>query len=217
MITQEDNWTERSFNCYTLKCNPNLNPGLLCLVVLCSILFLSSGFDFSTQLNMPSSSSLLRIWPIKQLKAASLFLVFLVLMSFSLPCQAQRNERESIRQKLALGSFYDDEPVIHTSCSKNGPSSRWVWDVLWVGCRFDLRSFWRPMTAFSLWGAKFRSTWQTSIFFFFFFFFLLWLDQIRDETLQIWEADYQIRRAICSLLYMIKNPQMDRWNGIMRN
>lgn len=41
--------------------------------------------------------------------------------------QAQRNERESIRQKLALGSFYDDEPVIYTSCSKNGPSSRWVW------------------------------------------------------------------------------------------
>ncbi|XP_028283641.1 schwannomin-interacting protein 1-like isoform X2 [Parambassis ranga] len=38
--------------------------------------------------------------------------------------QAQRNERESIRQKLALGSFYDDEPVIYTSCSKNGPSSR---------------------------------------------------------------------------------------------
>ncbi|XP_070829967.1 schwannomin-interacting protein 1-like isoform X2 [Chaetodon trifascialis] len=37
---------------------------------------------------------------------------------------AQRNERESIRQKLALGSFYDDEPVIYTSCSKNGPSSR---------------------------------------------------------------------------------------------
>lgn len=41
--------------------------------------------------------------------------------------QAQRNERESIRQKLALGSFYDDEPVIYTSCSKNGPSSRCVW------------------------------------------------------------------------------------------
>ncbi|KAG7523716.1 hypothetical protein JOB18_002223 [Solea senegalensis] len=38
--------------------------------------------------------------------------------------QAQRNERECIRQKLALGSFYDDEPVIYTSCSKNGPSSR---------------------------------------------------------------------------------------------
>uniref|UniRef100_A0A7N8XNA4 Uncharacterized LOC113134636 n=1 Tax=Mastacembelus armatus TaxID=205130 RepID=A0A7N8XNA4_9TELE len=37
--------------------------------------------------------------------------------------QAQRNERESIRQKLALGSFYDDEPVIYTSCSKNGLSS----------------------------------------------------------------------------------------------
>ncbi|KAM4552725.1 schwannomin-interacting protein 1 [Odontesthes bonariensis] len=38
--------------------------------------------------------------------------------------QAQRNERESIRQKLALGSYYDDEPVIYTSCSKNSPSSR---------------------------------------------------------------------------------------------
>ncbi|CAL8344452.1 unnamed protein product [Merluccius merluccius] len=38
--------------------------------------------------------------------------------------QAQRNERECIRQKLALGSFYDDEPVIYTSCSKNGQSSR---------------------------------------------------------------------------------------------
>ncbi|XP_061776055.1 schwannomin-interacting protein 1 isoform X5 [Nerophis ophidion] len=37
--------------------------------------------------------------------------------------QAQRNERESIRQKLALGSFYDDEPVIFTSCSKNDSSS----------------------------------------------------------------------------------------------
>lgn len=43
---------------------------------------------------------------------------------FLCSCQAQRNERESIRQKLALGSFYDDEPVIYTSCSKNGPSSR---------------------------------------------------------------------------------------------
>ncbi|XP_012731957.1 schwannomin-interacting protein 1 isoform X2 [Fundulus heteroclitus] len=38
--------------------------------------------------------------------------------------QAQRNERESIRQKLALGSFYDDEPVIYTSCSKSTPSFR---------------------------------------------------------------------------------------------
>ncbi|XP_075877442.1 schwannomin-interacting protein 1-like isoform X1 [Nelusetta ayraudi] len=37
---------------------------------------------------------------------------------------AQRNERECIRQKLALGSFYDDEPVIYTSRSTNGPSSR---------------------------------------------------------------------------------------------
>lgn len=33
--------------------------------------------------------------------------------------QAQRNERESIRQKLALGSFYDDGPVIFTGCSKS--------------------------------------------------------------------------------------------------
>ncbi|XP_067109761.1 schwannomin-interacting protein 1-like [Osmerus mordax] len=38
--------------------------------------------------------------------------------------QAQRNDRESIRQKLALGGFYDDEPVIYTSCSKNSLSSR---------------------------------------------------------------------------------------------
>ncbi|XP_048095017.1 schwannomin-interacting protein 1-like isoform X2 [Alosa alosa] len=38
--------------------------------------------------------------------------------------QAQRNERESIRQKLALGSFYDDGPVIYTGCTKNSPSSR---------------------------------------------------------------------------------------------
>ncbi|XP_059914477.1 schwannomin-interacting protein 1 isoform X3 [Gadus macrocephalus] len=36
--------------------------------------------------------------------------------------QAQRNERECIRQKLALGSFYDDEPVIYPS--KNAQSSR---------------------------------------------------------------------------------------------
>ncbi|XP_041967974.1 schwannomin-interacting protein 1-like isoform X2 [Alosa sapidissima] len=38
--------------------------------------------------------------------------------------QAQRNERESIRQKLALGSFYDDGPVIYTGSTKNSPSSR---------------------------------------------------------------------------------------------
>lgn len=52
-----------------------------------------------------------------------------ILCAFTFLClwQAQRNERESIRQKLALGSFYDDEPVIYTSCSKNGPSSRCVW------------------------------------------------------------------------------------------
>uniref|UniRef100_A0A665TPR6 Zgc:153615 n=1 Tax=Echeneis naucrates TaxID=173247 RepID=A0A665TPR6_ECHNA len=44
--------------------------------------------------------------------------------SFYHPSNQKTNERESIRQKLALGSFYDDEPVIYTSCSKNGPSSR---------------------------------------------------------------------------------------------
>ncbi|XP_059358309.1 schwannomin-interacting protein 1-like isoform X2 [Carassius carassius] len=38
--------------------------------------------------------------------------------------QAQRNERESIRQKLALGSFYDDGLVTFTGCSKNCLSSR---------------------------------------------------------------------------------------------
>ncbi|XP_031415247.1 schwannomin-interacting protein 1-like [Clupea harengus] len=38
--------------------------------------------------------------------------------------QAQRNERESIRQKLALGSFYDDGPVIYTGFSKTSLSSR---------------------------------------------------------------------------------------------
>ncbi|XP_062409779.1 schwannomin-interacting protein 1-like [Sardina pilchardus] len=38
--------------------------------------------------------------------------------------QAQRNERESIRQKLALGSFYDDGPIIYTGCTKSSPSSR---------------------------------------------------------------------------------------------
>lgn len=43
--------------------------------------------------------------------------------------QAQKNERESIRQKLALGSFFDDGPGIYTSCSKSGKpslSSRWA-------------------------------------------------------------------------------------------
>ncbi|KAI4903668.1 hypothetical protein NFI96_015005 [Prochilodus magdalenae] len=35
-------------------------------------------------------------------------------------CLAQRNERESIRQKLALGSFYDDGPAFFTGCSKGG-------------------------------------------------------------------------------------------------
>lgn len=37
--------------------------------------------------------------------------------------QAQKNERESIRQKLALGSFFDDGPGIYTSCSKSGKPS----------------------------------------------------------------------------------------------
>ncbi|XP_035242321.1 schwannomin-interacting protein 1 isoform X2 [Anguilla anguilla] len=36
---------------------------------------------------------------------------------------AQKNERESIRQKLALGSFFDDGPAIYTSCSKSGKPS----------------------------------------------------------------------------------------------
>lgn len=39
------------------------------------------------------------------------------------PPQAQKNERESIRQKLALGSFFDDGPGIYTSCSKSGKPS----------------------------------------------------------------------------------------------
>uniref|UniRef100_A0A3P9AP79 Schwannomin interacting protein 1 C-terminal domain-containing protein n=1 Tax=Esox lucius TaxID=8010 RepID=A0A3P9AP79_ESOLU len=38
-------------------------------------------------------------------------------------CGAQKNERESIRQKLALGSFFDDGPGIYTSCSKSGKPS----------------------------------------------------------------------------------------------
>ncbi|XP_072474720.1 schwannomin-interacting protein 1 isoform X3 [Notamacropus eugenii] len=38
-------------------------------------------------------------------------------------CKAQKNERESIRQKLALGSFFDDGPGIYTSCSKSGKPS----------------------------------------------------------------------------------------------
>uniref|UniRef100_A0A8C5PNH8 Schwannomin interacting protein 1 n=1 Tax=Leptobrachium leishanense TaxID=445787 RepID=A0A8C5PNH8_9ANUR len=36
---------------------------------------------------------------------------------------AQKNERESIRQKLALGSFFDDGPGLYTSCSKSGKPS----------------------------------------------------------------------------------------------
>lgn len=41
----------------------------------------------------------------------------------TLPFQAQKNERESIRQKLALGSFFDDGPGLYTSCSKSGKPS----------------------------------------------------------------------------------------------
>ncbi|XP_040284098.1 schwannomin-interacting protein 1 isoform X6 [Bufo bufo] len=37
--------------------------------------------------------------------------------------KAQKNERESIRQKLALGSFFDDGPGLYTSCSKSGKPS----------------------------------------------------------------------------------------------
>uniref|UniRef100_A0A671LK14 Schwannomin-interacting protein 1-like n=1 Tax=Sinocyclocheilus anshuiensis TaxID=1608454 RepID=A0A671LK14_9TELE len=37
--------------------------------------------------------------------------------------RAQKNERESIRQKLALGSFFDDGPGIYSSCSKSGKPS----------------------------------------------------------------------------------------------
>lgn len=44
-------------------------------------------------------------------------------LSLILPLQAQKNERESIRQKLALGSFFDDGPGIYTSCSKSGKPS----------------------------------------------------------------------------------------------
>ncbi|XP_057207511.1 schwannomin-interacting protein 1 isoform X2 [Triplophysa rosa] len=36
---------------------------------------------------------------------------------------AQKNERESIRQKLALGTFFDDGPAVYTSCSKSGKPS----------------------------------------------------------------------------------------------
>uniref|UniRef100_I3MN87 Schwannomin interacting protein 1 n=1 Tax=Ictidomys tridecemlineatus TaxID=43179 RepID=I3MN87_ICTTR len=36
---------------------------------------------------------------------------------------AQKNERESIRQKLALGSCFDDGPGIYTSCSRSGKPS----------------------------------------------------------------------------------------------
>lgn len=53
---------------------------------------------------------------------------------FYLFLQAQKNERESIRQKLALGSFFDDGPGIYTSCSKSGKpslSSRWALRQSW--------------------------------------------------------------------------------------
>ncbi|XP_036409873.1 schwannomin-interacting protein 1-like isoform X2 [Megalops cyprinoides] len=33
--------------------------------------------------------------------------------------QAQKNERECIRQKLALGSFFDEDPDLYTNCGKN--------------------------------------------------------------------------------------------------
>ncbi|KAI3353724.1 hypothetical protein L3Q82_004959 [Scortum barcoo] len=47
-----------------------------------------------------------------------------VLQCFSRRAEkAQKNERESIRQKLALGSFFDDGPGIYTSCSKSGKPS----------------------------------------------------------------------------------------------
>ncbi|XP_071608897.1 schwannomin-interacting protein 1 isoform X2 [Heliangelus exortis] len=36
---------------------------------------------------------------------------------------AQKNERESIRQKLALGSFFDDGPGLYSTCSKSGKPS----------------------------------------------------------------------------------------------
>ncbi|XP_054031571.1 schwannomin-interacting protein 1 isoform X1 [Dryobates pubescens] len=39
------------------------------------------------------------------------------------PASAQKNERESIRQKLALGSFFDDGPGLYSSCSKSGKPS----------------------------------------------------------------------------------------------
>uniref|UniRef100_A0A9L0JS34 Schwannomin interacting protein 1 n=1 Tax=Equus asinus TaxID=9793 RepID=A0A9L0JS34_EQUAS len=47
--------------------------------------------------------------------------------------QAQKNERESIRQKLALGSFFDDGPGLYTSCSRSGKpslSSRTIFQIL---------------------------------------------------------------------------------------
>uniref|UniRef100_UPI00358DE749 schwannomin-interacting protein 1 isoform X4 n=1 Tax=Myxine glutinosa TaxID=7769 RepID=UPI00358DE749 len=37
--------------------------------------------------------------------------------------QAQRNERESIRQKLALGGFLDEGPGLYTGCSRSGKPS----------------------------------------------------------------------------------------------
>lgn len=152
--------------------------------------------------------SVLRTWSIKQPMAAALFLVFLVLMSFFFPCQAQRNERESIRQKLALGSFYDDEPVIYTSCSKNGPSSRWVWDVVWVRCRFDLRSFWRPMTVFHLWGAKFRSAWRTT-----FFFLLFCFDWITSEVKHCKSETWLLDR-LCYVQFHVYDKESS--NGYMK-
>ncbi|XP_059542888.1 schwannomin-interacting protein 1 isoform X2 [Myotis daubentonii] len=46
-----------------------------------------------------------------------------ILRSHQQCMRAQKNERESIRQKLALGSFFDDGPGIYTSCSKSGKPS----------------------------------------------------------------------------------------------
>uniref|UniRef100_A0A1D5Q8N2 Schwannomin interacting protein 1 n=1 Tax=Macaca mulatta TaxID=9544 RepID=A0A1D5Q8N2_MACMU len=50
--------------------------------------------------------------------------------------KAQKNERESIRQKLALGSFFDDGPGIYTSCSKSGKPS--------LSSRLSTNREWRP-------------------------------------------------------------------------
>lgn len=56
-------------------------------------------------------------------RVGALLSVFSSAFLISLKLQAQKNERESIRQKLALGSFFDDGPGIYTSCSKSGKPS----------------------------------------------------------------------------------------------